>query len=635
MTEGEIAEVILDDFVLMMYNTSTFPWIISTIFAELKKQILRMKTWIKSFVFMISCLGLILLSGCSDDDKQPISSTDPEVDKPQKPEALPSESVTYRQFVEKSPENVLHDFSYAGYEHAEKAPDEASAWEAAGYQVFNVCDYGAVPNDKKSDREAFFKTLEAAGATSKVIEKDGPFRTIRFLPKKGANLNAIIYFPEGEFSLQCDKSEVNETIHLTMGHVIIRGAGRDKTILAMDLQNDAEDPAKMWSTPHMIEIKHYSAPSTLTKVTEDAPLGSHTVQVASALGVKPGDWVRLYLKNNHPDLVAQELAPHTAADLIPTASIIRNGVEIMDFHQVKSVSGQEVTFVEPLMHAVEAKWDWKLQKFPHYEQVGVEDLTFQGQAKEKFQHHGSAADDGGFKLINMTRLTNSWMRRVNFKSVSEALSVVNSANVSVYDIDISGNRGHSAIRSQGSSRVFIGKVHDHSDGHELNASGGHAMGGYMTNAGQYHACGVSKHSLGAVIWNVHWGDDSCFESHATQPRATLIDRCTGGFMQWREGGDKDQLPNHLDGLTIWNMNATRVKTENNPFIWWSSSSDGWWKNLPVIIVGFHGVPLDFDTSSQQMKRLESNGQAVKPASLYEAQLELRLGSVPAWLNALK
>ena len=67
--------------------------------------------------------------------------------------------------------------------------------------------------------------------------------------------------------------------------------------------------------------------------------------------------------------------------------------------------------------------------------------------------------------------------------------------------------------------------------------------------------------MGAVIWRVHWGLDACFESHATQPRATLIDNCTGGFMQSRQGGDYNQLPNHLDDLTIWNMYSERSRTE--------------------------------------------------------------------------
>jgi len=205
--------------------------------------------------------------------------------------------------------------------------------------------------------------------------------------------------------------------------------------------------------------------------------------------------------------------------------------------------------------------------------------------------------------------------------------------VSAYDIKIDGNRGHAAIRSQGSSRVFIGKVTDRTNGPLIDNRGVIQQG-----AGQYHACGVSKPSMGAVIWRVHWGLDACFESHATQPRATLIDNCTGGFMQYRQGGDYNQLPNHLDDLTIWNMYSERSRTASGNsapagvFDWWRIGFKGW-KFLPPVIVGFHGEPLNF--VQEQVKLDESNGTPVEPQSLYEAQLEKRLGFVPAWLKALK
>lgn len=541
-------------------------------------------------------------------------------------------SKTWLDFDGNTGDNVLLDFSYAGYKHGEEEAPSVETLKARGYKVYDVTDYGAVPNDGLSDREAFIKTLEAATGTTRTITADN---NIRILKEKA---NAIIYFPEGEFVLQGAEDKVNECIHLTMGNFVIKGAGRNKTVIRMDKRNEPATGG-MWSTPTLIEIKHYSdATGAMTEVTEDAAKGEFSVKVGATAGITAGSWVRLYLKNNDTELVGKELAPYTAGDLSTqsgTPAIIENGVEVLDYHQVKSVSGNSITFYEPLMHAVEAKYGWKIQKFPHYENIGVEDIAFQGDAKEDFQHHASAADDSGFKLIDFVRVTDSWMRRVNFISVSEALSVVNSANVSVYDVDISGKRGHSAIRSQGSSRVFIGKVRDRSNGRELLNSGGTTLGSYMENAGQYHACGVSKQSLGAVIWNVHWGDDSCFESHASQPRATLIDHCTGGFMQWREGGDLTQLPNHLDDLVIWNMNATKTKaSDNNPFVWWDSSNI-WWKNLPPVIVGFHGASMGFDNDSKQVKRWESNGAAVTPASLYEAQLKKRLGAVPAWLNALK
>ena len=113
--------------------------------------------------------------------------------------------------------------------------------------------------------------------------------------------------------------------------------------------------------------------------------------------------------------------------------------------------------------------------------------------------------------------------------------------------------------------------------------------------------------------------------------------CTGGFMPWREGGDMNQLPNHLNDLTIWNMKATRVNyqtTWGNKFIWWDANND-WWRNLPPIIVGWNGDAINFDTSENQLKYYESLNAPVYPNSLYEAQLQKRLGYVPAWLNSLK
>ena len=112
------------------------------------------------------------------------------------------------------------------------------------------------------------------------------------------------------------------------------------------------------------------------------------------------------------------------------------------------------------MKAVEAKWNWEIRSYPHYENIGIEDLAFEGNAKDRFDHHFSWEDDGAYKPVDMIRLTDSWMRRVRFTSVSEACSIVSCANVSAYDIEINGTRGHAAVRSQASSRVFIGAVTD-------------------------------------------------------------------------------------------------------------------------------------------------------------------------------
>lgn len=547
-----------------------------------------------------------------------------------------SSAQAWKKFFMKSEDNVLLDFSYAGYKHGEvEAPDGF----ALGYETINVKEYMDAHPDLTA-REAFLNLLKE----KKLVRIDDESKSY-----SNANARVVFYFPAGEYVLHNEEdntltqdvenpaydgkgNNTSSSIIIYGGNFVIKGDGPDKTFIKMDTPNLPTDTKVMYSSPVMINIKHNAWLGAEYEVTGNADKGTFKVKVAGASNFKVGEWVCLYLQDNSPELVKQELLPYAWESTM--TNISTKGVQVEDYHQIVNISGDEITFKEPIMHEVDAQWNWKLRKYSCYENVGVEDLTFVGHAVDDFKHHRSWIDDGAYKPIAFMRVVNSWMRRVNFESVSEAASIISSANFSAYKINITGNRGHAAIRSQGSSRVFIGAVRDCTDGPLADE-----YPTFQTNTGQYHACGVSKPSMGAVIWKVTWGDDACFESHATQPRATLIDNCTGGFVQSRQGGDANQVPNHLNDLTIWNMFSTNTKLNGNgtlpangEFDWWRT---GWkyWKILPPVIVGFHGDPVKF--VQEQVKLDESNGMPVEPQSLYEAQLERRLGSVPVWLKALK
>lgn len=550
--------------------------------------------------------------------------------------AVSSSAQAWKKFLMKSEDNVLLDFSYAGYKHGEvEAPDGF----ALGYETINVKEYMDAHPDLTA-REAFLNLLKE----KKLVRIDDESKSY-----SNANARVVFYFPAGEYVLHNEEdntltqdvenpaydgkgNNTSSSIIIYGGNFVIKGDGPDKTFIKMDTPNLPTDTKVMYSSPVMINIKHNAWLGAEYEVTGNADKGTFKVKVAGASNFKVGEWVCLYLQDNSPELVKQELLPYAWESTM--TNISTKGVQVEDYHQIVNISGDEITFKEPIMHEVDAQWNWKLRKYSYYENVGVEDLTFVGHAVDDFKHHRSWIDDGAYKPIAFMRVVNSWMRRVNFESVSEAASIISSANFSAYKINITGNRGHAAIRSQGSSRVFIGAVRDCTDGPLADE-----YPTFQSNTGQYHACGVSKPSMGAVIWRVTWGDDACFESHATQPRATLIDNCTGGFVQSRQGGDDDQVPNHLNDLTIWNMCSTNTKLNGNgtlpangEFDWWRT---GWkyWKILPPIIVGFHGDPVKF--VQEQVKLDESNGVSVEPQSLYEAQLKRRLGYVPAWLSALK
>ena len=551
--------------------------------------------------------------------------------------------------------NVLPDYSYAGYNHGESAPQGAFS---LGYQVINVKERMTAKN--MTAREALISILQEKGMTR-----------VNGTNKLNANAKIVIYFPAGDYVLHNDddntrdeskqkdavdskNNNVSSGIEIYGGNFVIKGDGPDKTRLIMETPNLPTSISNLSSSPILLAIKHTNGPNNagnspkLASVTENAKRGDFTVKVSGTTGISSGQWVQLRLRSGDRELVKKEIGPIALNEnwAIAKAPISINqssddlyGVKITEFHQVKSAANGKITFYEPIMHDIDIKYNdtegWEIRTYKYLENVGIEDLSFVGNALDGYAHHGEGHAeqakvgwqyDGAYKPLLLQRVVNSWVRNVHFESVSEALTFAESANSSAYDIRISGKRGHSAVRSQGSSRVFIGKVRDESAGNDVYGK---------SCQGQFHGCGVSKPSVGTVLWNVTWGNDACFESHATQPRATLIDNCSGGLVYYRAGGDENEVPNHLGDLTLWNLNVTGTDSHASNFAWWSDS-DTWWKIFPPIVVGTHGMNVKFPGKEQQQVTYEeSTGMKVSPESLYEAQLRERLGYVPGWLNALK
>ena len=551
--------------------------------------------------------------------------------------------------------NVLPDYSYAGYNHGESAPQGAFS---LGYQVINVKERMTAKN--MTAREALISILQEKGMTK-----------VNGTNKLNANAKIVIYFPAGDYVLHNDddntrdeskqkdavdskNNNVSSGIEIYGGNFVIKGDGPDKTRLIMETPNLPTSISNLSSSPILLAIKHTNGPNNagnspkLASVTENAKRGDFTVKVSGTTGISSGQWVQLRLRSGDRELVKKEIGPIALNEnwAIAKAPISINqssddlyGVKITEFHQVKSAANGKITFYEPIMHDIDIKYNdtegWEIRTYKYLENVGIEDLSFVGNALDGYAHHGEGHAeqakvgwqyDGAYKPLLLQRVVNSWVRNVHFESVSEALTFAESANSSAYDIRISGKRGHSAVRSQGSSRVFIGKVRDESAGNDVYGK---------SCQGQFHGCGVSKPSVGTVLWNVTWGNDACFESHATQPRATLIDNCSGGLVYYRAGGDENEVPNHLGDLTLWNLNVTGTDSHASNFAWWSDS-DTWWKIFPPIVVGTHGMNVKFPGKEQQQVTYEeSTGMKVSPESLYEAQLRERLGYIPGWLNALK
>lgn len=557
---------------------------------------MKVSSYIRVSAFLLTS---ILLSACVEEHLN-IESYEPEypTEKPEqeeedKPAELPAHtSELWREFLEyrqTGSESRLADFSYAGYGFGEKnIPD-------VDYPIFDVTEYGAIPNDGKSDREAF----EAAIADAQT------------------NGKGIIYFPAGRFHLR-PQDAPNKSIVITGDNLILRGAGSGTggTELYMEYPNEPETEGALWSCPPLINLRYtfdkdkqlalddnYSD-RKLADITTDAARGSFTIEVSSTSGLYIGKRVFLNLNNNDPALIADELHPYEA--LSEWTDLLNNGVQVTEYHEIARIEGNRITFKAPILHKVEARWGWTLHEHSCQMGMGVEDIAFVGNFKENFVHHQNATHDSGFKMLTLLRQVNSWVRRCRFTDVSEALSVQRSANVSVFSCSITGNQGHSAIRSEASTRVFIGDIDD--------------------EPAQFHSAGISKTAIGTVLWRNKTASNSCFESHSYQPRVTLLDACSGAFIPDHAGGDQASAPNHLGELVLWNYYN---RNGSGTFDLWSRNN----RFLMPIIAGFQGSQVRF--ADEQVTINETPGKAVYPESLYEAQLIERLGYLPEWLLELK
>ena len=147
---------------------------------------------------------------------------------------------------------------------------------------------------------------------------------------------------------------------------------------------------------------------------------------------------------------------------------------------------------------------------------------------------------------------------------------------------------------------------------------------------------MSGGAIGTVVTHCK-ASDRGFDWHASQPYATLIDASSGGLVA--NGGNHLNLPNHLQDLTFWNYDQSEGKQEVD-YDWWKvrdCPSCTYYNAAKVVkpnFIGFHGSKASsFKRSSLGV--FASNGIPVEPASLYAAQLESRLGSMPPWYARAK
>jgi hypothetical protein len=245
------------------------------------------------------------------------------------------------------------------------------------------------------------------------------------------------------------------------------------------------------------------------------------------------------------------------------------------------------------------------------EESGFEDIHFKANFKGPYVHLQNYQGDSGWRATRFTNAAHCWVRRSRFTNVSYIASTVDSYAISIIQILLDGVRGHSTVDIAKASRSLAGLIWDN------------------TNTGQYHGVNMSGYTTGSVAWRVESTNGRGIDFHGSFPRSNLFDAYEE-YDLVGNGGATENLPNHLGGLTLWNLSRVGPLAVSNYNFWWFCNYCAAVVANPII-VGMHGTSTTFNQES--VKYEESNGAKVYPESLYEAQIEHRLGTKPAWIDA--
>jgi len=463
---------------------------------------------------------------------------------------------------------VLPDFSYAGYHFSEKQIPDVS-----GKKRFNVLDFGAKPNDNLYDDEAIQSAINAA-------EKN---------PGGG-----VIFFPPGKFLLAKDRDSTKQ-IRISKSNIILKGSGSGLGGTEIYQDNMRINGRQIMFRPAK------DAQNRLTIITRDAEREGFWVEVESAKALKVG--MDIVLKHRSEEFTKLYFAPLELKSQWTRLFGKNGGMLINEIHTIEKIEGNRIKFKNPIHFDLKIvkSAPFELLNYNAIEECGVEDIRFTSNWKtypEDFIHHKNAIHDYAWEAVGMEYVKNSWVRNCEFQDWNEGLFIRSGYQVSVLNVNFTGKKGHASVHARTGYGILIKNCN--------------------FNNAQHHGAGNGYSAVNTVITQCTLGMDQNIDIHSGQPFATLYDDIKGGVF-YNLGGPEPGYPHHGKHLVLWNFQHQSLKEQYYNF-WEMSRRRNYAIALPILVGFQSNQRVTFDNVGIN----ESQGKAVLPKSLFEAQLALRL-----------
>lgn len=482
---------------------------------------------------------------------------------------LTGTSQLWNDFVEATAEGrepILPDFSYAGYHYSERPIPTVKG------PIFDVTDYGAVPDDDDYDDDAIQAAIDDASNAG----------------------GGVVFFPPGRYLIS-PNTNPNEFIRIAASNIVLRGSGSEDggTEIFMDHMKPGSFIFRV-APPS-------SSSSTLATITVDAPRESFWVTVDSASALQIGQRVVINYQNAAYNSIywpPLELDPHWTR-------VYQNGPPFKEVHSIAEISGNRVRFYEPLHFTIAMNSaPFTLRSIQYLEEVGIEDIRFTGNwdsYPEEFVHHRNAIHDAGWSMLSLIRVVNGWVRRCEFKNLNQAIYVDTGVALTFDSLHYTGKKGHTCISPRRGYGVLV------KDNVDL--------------AAQHHGPAFGYSGVGTVYLRHRMQRNQQIDSHGGVPYASLLDQVTGGVLSGN-GGPYENHPNHGRYFVFWNF-AHRSSGSKTYNFWNLARRENNSFALPIFAGFTADRSVTFVDEGSLVQANESFGTPVTPRSLFEAQLALR------------
>lgn len=513
----------------------------------------------------------------------------------------------WKKYVKQNSVSQLYDFSYAGYKYGEESIPEITKI------LGKVTDFGAIPNDTIDDTKSIQKALDKLGR------------------KKG-----VILFPKGQYIINAAPKNFSP-LQLNSSNIIIRGegTGKDGTVLFM---KNKYLPEKGYGDFifNVGNEKPYQKSKKTEALIAEAKRGSKFIRLESTDQFLKGDYIQITLyAGRENNKYRSELSEILTFPLKPEEAWTNytKYAPYAAFNQiVRVVNENTVELKNPLKIDMSLKWTPRVAKVNFYKNIGFENLRFETAWKGPYRHHGNREMDYGWCALKFENTVDSWVKNVVFHNFTIDMSVKDSKNITLTDILISGVDGHNGINIHDASDILVKNI-------KYTANRTHSMGG-------------SANMEGCVFTQINIvNKNGMFDFHGGGfAMANLFDSIIGCNVSG--GGATQNMPHSGRENTFWNVSAgTSYALKHKGALSKEFFAYGYWNyntnikargNLSYdcyklypgsLLIGVYNENSTLEVGKDATDRntdyiyIEGlNKQNIWPASLYKAQLDLRLNS---------